>query len=69
MSRWKKGGDLIERDLSPRVQTLFVTHELLLDIAVTVPSSEWVQPGEKVPVALPLDRLVFFDGRTETRIG
>jgi ABC-type sugar transport system ATPase subunit len=59
----------IERDMSRRVQTLFVALERALpDIAVTVPSSAWVQRGDSVPVVLPADKVVFFDGKTEQRI-
>ncbi|MGD9101064.1 MAG: ABC transporter ATP-binding protein [Anaerolineae bacterium] len=59
----------IERDMSRRVQTLFVALERALpDIAVTVPSSARVQRGDSVPVVLPADKVVFFDGKTEKRI-
>lgn len=58
----------IERDLPRRVQTLYVAHDLLPDIAVIVPSSERIQMGDRVPVVLPVDKLEFFDGKTEMRI-
>ncbi len=59
----------VERDLPRRVQTLFVAHESLPDVAITIPAGEWVQPGDLVPVVLPVEQLVFFDGKTELRIG
>jgi ABC-type sugar transport system ATPase subunit len=67
----------IERDLPRRVQTLLVAHDVgrgspdpaLPDIAVTVLSSEWVQRGDRVPIVLPVEKLTFFDGKTEMRIG
>jgi ABC-type sugar transport system ATPase subunit len=59
----------VERDLARRVQTLFVAHASLPDIAVTIPSGEWVQPGDDVPVVLPGEKLVFFDGKTKMRMG
>jgi sn-glycerol 3-phosphate transport system ATP-binding protein len=58
----------LERDLSRRVQTLYVACESLPDVAVIVSSSEQVQTGDHVPVVLPPDKLMFFDGRTEMRI-
>jgi ABC-type sugar transport system ATPase subunit len=58
----------IERDLPRRVQTLYIKHDLFPNIGVTVPSSIWIRPGDQVPVLLPLDKLVFFDGKTEMRI-
>jgi ABC-type sugar transport system ATPase subunit len=58
----------IELDLPRRVQTLFVSCELLPDIAVTVPSNEAVKQGDQAPVVLPLDKLTFFDGKTGLRI-
>ncbi len=59
----------IERDLPRHAQTLYVKHAPLPDIAVTVPSSERVQRGNQVPVLLPGDKLTFFDGKTEMRMG
>jgi sn-glycerol 3-phosphate transport system ATP-binding protein len=59
----------IERDLPRRVQMLLVEHAALPEIAVTIPSSARVQLGDHVPVVLPADKLVFFDGQTERRIG
>jgi ABC-type sugar transport system ATPase subunit len=59
----------IERDLPRRVQTLFLERDPLPDIAVTVPARELVRLGDQVPVVLPPDRLAFFDGKTEMRIG
>lgn len=59
----------IERDLPRRVQTLFVEHDTVPDIAVTIPSSVWIQQNDRVPIVLPTDKLVFFDGQTEMRIG
>jgi sn-glycerol 3-phosphate transport system ATP-binding protein len=59
----------IERDLPRRVQTVFVERAPLPDVAVTVPSDEPVRVGDRVPVMLPLDRLMFFDGKTEMRMG
>jgi sn-glycerol 3-phosphate transport system ATP-binding protein len=59
----------IERDLPHRVQTVFVERPPLPDVAVTAPSDEPVRLGDRVPVVLPLDRLVFFDDKTGTRIG
>lgn len=58
----------IERDLPRRVQTLFLEYHELPEIAVTIPSHEQVQLRDRVAVVLPADRLVFFDGATETRI-
>jgi multiple sugar transport system ATP-binding protein len=59
----------IERDLPRRIQTLFVECPPLPEFAVTVPSAEPVLQGDRVPVMLPLNKLIFFDGRTERRIG
>ena len=59
----------IERDLPRHAQTLYVERAPLPDIAVTVPSSERVQRGDQVPVLLPGDKLTFFDGKTEMRMG
>jgi ABC-type sugar transport system ATPase subunit len=59
----------IERDMPQRVQTLFVEHDSLPDVAVTISARAAVRPGDQVPVVLPPDKLVFFDGKTETRIG
>jgi ABC-type sugar transport system ATPase subunit len=60
----------IERDLPGRVQTLFVERPPSLpEVAVTIPSGERILPGDWVPVALPLDMLVFFDGKNGMRIG
>jgi hypothetical protein len=59
----------IERDLPRRVQTVFVECPPLPEVAITIASSQPVLPGDRVPVDLPRDKLVFFDGRTELRIG
>jgi ABC-type sugar transport system ATPase subunit len=59
----------IERDLPRRIQTLLVEHPPLPDVAVTIPSAERVLPDDWVPILLPTDRLVFFDGRTGIRMG
>jgi ABC-type sugar transport system ATPase subunit len=59
----------IERDLPRRTQTLYLTHSPLPDVAVTIPSDEWIVRGDWVPVVLPRDRLTYFDGKTEMRIG
>jgi multiple sugar transport system ATP-binding protein len=59
----------IERDLPRRVQTLYVECPALPDVAITIPAGERILPGERVPVALPLDRLVFFEGKSELRMG
>ena len=59
----------IERDLPRRVQTLYVECSPLPDVAITIPAGERILPGERVPVALPLDRLVFFEGKSELRMG
>jgi ABC-type sugar transport system ATPase subunit len=59
----------IERDLPRRTQTLYLTSPPLPDVAITIPSDEWIARGDWVPVLLPLDRLTYFDGKTETRIG
>jgi ABC-type sugar transport system ATPase subunit len=58
----------IERDLPGRVQTLFVERPPLPDVAVTIPSGERISRGDMVGVVLPLDRLVFFDGKSEMRM-
>ena len=58
----------IERDLPRRVQTLYVECPLLPDVAITIPSGERILPGERVPVALPPDRLIFFEGKSELRM-
>jgi ABC-type sugar transport system ATPase subunit len=59
----------IERDLPRRVQILYVECSPLPDVAITLPASERILPGERVPVALPLDQLVFFEGKSELRMG
>jgi ABC-type sugar transport system ATPase subunit len=59
----------IERDLPRRVQTLYLECPSLPDVAITIPAGERILPGERVPVALPLDRLVFFEGKSELRMG
>jgi ABC-type sugar transport system ATPase subunit len=59
----------IERDLPRRIQTLYLTRPPWPDVAITVPSGEWIARGDWVPVVLPLDKLTYFDGKTETRIG
>ena len=59
----------IERDLSRRVQTLYVERPPLPDVAITIPAGERILPGEQVPVVLPLDRLFFFEGNSELRMG
>jgi ABC-type sugar transport system ATPase subunit len=59
----------IERDLPRRTQTLYLACSPLPDVAVTIPSSEWIERGDWVPVMLPLDSLTYFDGKTEMRIG
>jgi multiple sugar transport system ATP-binding protein len=60
----------IERDLPGRVQTLYVERPpSLQDLAVTVPAGERILRGEWVPVVLPVDRLVFFEGKSEMRMG
>jgi ABC-type sugar transport system ATPase subunit len=58
----------IERDLARRLQTLFLEHPPLPDLAVTIPSGEWLTRGDRVPVVLPPDKLAYFDGKTEIRI-
>jgi hypothetical protein len=58
----------IERDLPRRVQTLFIEHDLLPTIGVTVSSDIWVRPTDQIPILLPSDNLAFFDGKTEMRI-
>jgi ABC-type sugar transport system ATPase subunit len=59
----------IERDLPRRVQTLYVECPPLPDVAITIPAGERILPGERVPVALPPDRMVFFEGKNELRMG
>jgi ABC-type sugar transport system ATPase subunit len=59
----------IERDLPRRIQTLYLARPPLPDVAVTIPSGERIVRGDWVPVVLPLDRLSYFDGKTELRIG
>jgi ABC-type sugar transport system ATPase subunit len=59
----------IERDLPRRVQTLYVECPPLPDVAITIPTGERILPGERVPVVLPLGRLVFFEGKSELRMG
>ena len=59
----------IERDLPRRVQTLYVECPPLPDVAITIPAGERILPGDRVPVTLPLDRLVFFEGKSELRMG
>jgi ABC-type sugar transport system ATPase subunit len=59
----------IERDLPRRIQTLCIECPPLPDVAVTIPSAEPILPEDWVPVVLPLDKLVFFDGMTEMRLG
>jgi multiple sugar transport system ATP-binding protein len=59
----------IERDLPRRVQTLYVECSPLPDVAIKIPAGERILPGERVPVTLPLDRLVFFEGKSELRMG
>jgi ABC-type sugar transport system ATPase subunit len=59
----------IERDLPRRTQTLYLTCPPLPDVAVTIPADEWVTRGDRVPILLPPDRLTYFDGKTEVRIG
>jgi ABC-type sugar transport system ATPase subunit len=58
----------IERDLPRRVQTLYVERPPLPDVAITVPADDRILPREQVPVVLPLDRLVFFEGKSELRM-
>jgi hypothetical protein len=58
----------IERDLPRRVQTLYVECHPLPDVAITIPTGERILPGERVPVVLPLGRLVFFEGKSELRM-
>jgi ABC-type sugar transport system ATPase subunit len=58
----------IERDLPRRTQTLFVERPPLPDVAVKIPSPERILPKDRVPVVLPPDKLVFFDGKTGMRM-
>jgi ABC-type sugar transport system ATPase subunit len=59
----------IERDMPRRIQTLYLAHPPLPDIAITIPADKWIERGDWVPVLLPLEKLTYFDGKTETRIG
>jgi ABC-type sugar transport system ATPase subunit len=59
----------IERDLSRRAQTLLVEQEVATDIAVTVSSDTWIRLGDRVPVVLPTEKFICFDGETGRRIG
>ncbi len=58
----------IERDLPRGIQTLLLEHPRLPQLSVIVPSKERVLPGDRVPVALPVEHLVFFDGKTGQRL-
>ena len=59
----------VERDLPRHAQTLFVEHNGLPDVAVTLPSDEWVGRGDRVSILFPPQHLVFFDGKTGMRMG
>ena len=58
----------IERDLPRQIQTLYLEHNGLPDIVVTIPSDGAVSLGDQVPVLFPPEHLVFFDGKTQTRM-